>query len=404
MTTLAALGAAVVMAALWRISPPLPGFLHDLLLLALELAFVASSLVAAGGLVCLWRDARVAAGRGDLIALSAPSAPAPGVLARMGLRFLQGTALRPGDCVRVRTLDEIRATLREDGTLDGLPFMPEMHGYCGGTFRVHRRIDKINDMRNKTGLRRMRGAVTLTAVRCSGAAHGGCQAECQILWKERWLERIRGPAASSAPEKREVHVSAETRPQLTECADRVYICQMTRLWEASHPMSPFDPRQLLRPLLCGNVGFVDWILVLLTRLFTRVQALRGGAGFPYMPPSARTGASPSSNLQLQPRERVAVLSRDEVARTLVNSRNRGLWFDPDLVRFCGQPAVVRRRVDRVIHESTGTMVTMKTPCVVLEDVIATGEYLRLCSQHEYIFWREAWLARADRDVRPPSAG
>ena len=391
MTTLAAFAAAVVTAALWRIRPPLPGLLHDLLLLALELAFVASSLVAAGGLVCLWRDARVAAGRGDLIALSDPSAPAPGVLARLGLRFLQGTALRPGDCVRVRTLDEIRATLREDGTLDGLPLMPEMHAYCGGTFRVHRRIDKINDMRHKTGLRRMRGAVTLTAVRCSGAAHGGCQAECQILWKERWLERIPAPAASSAPKKREVDVSAETRPQPTEGADRVYICQMTRLWEASHPMSPFDPRQLLRPLVCGNVGFVDWVLVLLTRLFTRVQAWRGGAG-------------PSSNLQLQPHERVAILNRDRVARTLVNSRNKGLWFDPDLVRFCGQPAVVRRRVDRVIHESTGTMVMMKTPCVVLEDVVATGEYLRLCSQHEYIFWREAWLTRDDRDAGSPSAG
>jgi hypothetical protein len=37
------------------------------------------------------------------------------------------------------------------------------------------------------------------------------------------------------------------------------------------------------------------------------------------------------------------------------------------------------------------MVVMKTPCVILDNVVATGEFLRLCPQHEYIFWREIWL-------------
>ena len=32
--------------------------------------------------------------------------------------------------------------------------------------------------------------------------------------------------------------------------------------------------------------------------------------------------------------------------------------------------------------------------VVLRDVVATGEFLRLCPQHEQIFWREAWLRLA----------
>jgi len=42
------------------------------------------------------------------------------------------------------------------------------------------------------------------------------------------------------------------------------------------------------------------------------------------------------------------------------------------------------------------MAIMKTPCLMLEDVIATGEFLRLCPQHEYIFWREIWLQRAEQ--------
>ncbi len=88
-----------------------------------------------------------------------------------------------------------------------------------------------------------------------------------------------------------------------------------------------------------------------------------------------------------------VCSKDEIARTLVNGRNKGLWFDPDMMRFCGQRGIVRKRVSRIIHEGSGKMIVMKNPCVTLEDVTATGEFLRLCPQHEYIFWREIWLSR-----------
>src|SRR5256885_13121004 len=107
----------------------------------------------------------------------------------MGLRFLLGSAPRPGDLVEVRTWAEIERTLDASGTLDGLPFMPEMRAFSGRTFRVHRRVDKINDMRHKTGLRRMLRALTLTDARCSGAHHGGCQAECQTLREDAGLNR-----------------------------------------------------------------------------------------------------------------------------------------------------------------------------------------------------------------------
>ena len=42
-------------------------------------------------------------------------------------------------------LDEIMATLDQHGALDGLPFMPEMTPYCGKTFTVWRRADKVCD-------------------------------------------------------------------------------------------------------------------------------------------------------------------------------------------------------------------------------------------------------------------
>jgi hypothetical protein len=74
-----------------------------------------------------------------------------------------------------------------------------------------------------------------------------------------------------------------------------------------------------------------------------------------------------------------------------------LWFDKDMIRFCGQPDVVRKRVTRIIHEAAGKMVVMKKSCIVLENAIATGEFLRLCPQHEYIFWRDVWLKRPGQD-------
>ena len=357
----------------------------------LALTFTLSLLVACGGLVCLYRDARVAAGKVSLFALSATRMPRPGLLSRLGLRFLLGPAPRPGDVVRVRTVAEISQSLSADGTLDGLPFMAEMKPFCGQTFRVHRRVDKINDMRHKTGLRRMHGAVTLTDVRCSGADHGGCQAECQILWKDSWLLGMPvGSPLTAQPS------SAESLAPLPASPDpggdeHVYVCQMTRLWEASQPMSPFDIRQDLRPLLWGNIGLGGYLVAMLTRLFNEAQRLRGGSDFPAMP--TPTGDRPTTvpDARLADGQPVQVRSREGIAATLKNSRARGLWFDRDMVRFCGRPAVLRKRVHRVIHEATGAMVIMKSPCVTLDNVVATGEFLRLCSQHEYIFWRETWL-------------
>ena len=44
--------------------------------------------------------------------------------------------LRPGEWVEVLSQAEILATLNDDGTLDGLPFMPEMLTHCGSRYKV----------------------------------------------------------------------------------------------------------------------------------------------------------------------------------------------------------------------------------------------------------------------------
>src|SRR5262249_42621492 len=49
--------------------------------------------------------------------------------------------LKPGDLVRVRSASEVFSTLDASGTLDGMPFMPEMLKYCGRVLPVTRRAD-----------------------------------------------------------------------------------------------------------------------------------------------------------------------------------------------------------------------------------------------------------------------
>src|SRR5262245_46390843 len=113
-------------------------------------AAVVAGLVAVGGLVCLYRATRQDARMPDLFYVWTQPSTTFERLRRL-YRPLFGRRLRAGDVVRVRSHAEILRTLDRRGMLNNLPFMPEMLRYCGRTLRVHRRIDKINDMITKTG-------------------------------------------------------------------------------------------------------------------------------------------------------------------------------------------------------------------------------------------------------------
>src|SRR5256885_10293493 len=92
--------------------------------------------------------------------------------------------LRAGELVEVRSESEILSTLDENGTLEDLPFMPEMLQFCGKRFRVYRRADKTCDTIHNTGIRRMKDCVHLEELRCGGGDHGGGQG--------RWLNFLEG--------------------------------------------------------------------------------------------------------------------------------------------------------------------------------------------------------------------
>jgi hypothetical protein len=94
---------------------------------------------------------------------------------------------------------------------------------------------------------------------------------------------------------------------------------------------------------------------------------------------------------------VTVRSAHEIAQTLNRqNKHKGLWFDRDMLKFCGQTFRVSATVTRLIDVTTGQMRTVKTPCYLLENVDSTGEYLRFNAQSDPLFWRDVWLKLVEK--------
>src|SRR5213593_2777852 len=144
-------------------------------------------------------------------------------------------SLRPGDIVEVRRPEEILQTLDADGTLNRLPFMPEMVEYCGRTFQVSRRVVKTcyYTKGGSAGMRKFLAddVVLLDGVRCSGAAHDGCQKACLIFWREAWLRKV-GPLAVQSKVDPDGRVRLRARLK-TSTGPRTYFCQASELLNAT---------------------------------------------------------------------------------------------------------------------------------------------------------------------------
>ncbi len=313
--------------------------------------------------------------------------------------------LRPGDLVEIRPAAEILATLDSNGSFEALPFMPEMLQYVGRRFRVSRRVEKICDTAGGTfSSRRMRGTVLLEDLRCDGAAHGGCQAQCRLYWKEEWLRRVKPNSVAAEPQGDLAELESLTRMgtrvvrELDGEEVETYRCQATEAPAASKPLRGFDVRQYAREVACGNVGplHATWVLSravgwgVLRRLRLRSNLLLG---------TNRTVAATPPSLHLQPGELVQVRSEAEIAATLDDrGKNRGLWFDVEMVPHCRGTYRVQGRVDRFIDDRTGKMVELLSDCLVLEGVVCSGErssWRYFCPRGIYPWWREAWLRRVE---------
>jgi hypothetical protein len=336
-----------------------------------------------------------------------------------------------GEWVQVRSKEEILKTLDKNGQLEGLPFMPQMFQYCGQRLKVYKRAHKTCDTVNHCKGRTMHEAVHLEGIRCDGQAYGGCEAACLIFWKEAWLLKVaekssavaispaQEPRKESAPASgcREEDVWTGTKRSAREDgADPSYVCQATQLPAASEPLAWWDVRQYTEDLASGNVGVARMLRGFiymsfrnlinlgiglgapLRFLYDRFQRLWGGIPYPRRVGKIPAGSkTPNLTLNLQPGELVRVKSYDEILATLdVNNKNRGLYFDAEMVPYCGHSFRVLRRVKRILDESTGKMMEFKNPCIMLEGVFCQSRYSEcrlFCPRSIYSYWREIWLER-----------
>ena len=126
--------------------------------------------------------------------------------------------LRAGQWVEIRSKGEILGTLDNQSEFDGLPFMPEMFAFCGMHYRVYKRADKTCDTVFAIRGRRMASAVHLET-RCNGQAHGGCQANCLIFWKDILLKRLDNASESRAPATFKSEVMLNGTKSTGECTE-----------------------------------------------------------------------------------------------------------------------------------------------------------------------------------------
>jgi hypothetical protein len=341
--------------------------------------------------------------------------------------------LNVGEWVEVRSKEEILRTLDHNGRLEGMPFMPEMFEFCGQRFRVYKSAHKTCDPNYRS--RRIRNAVHLET-RCDGEAHGGCQAGCLLFWKIAWLKPV-GPeqdavgvgmlpgdrGGPSNPECMESAVWNGVQEQTSHASDGgpVYICQATRV-QYEEPLTWWDIRQYIEDYLSGNVGlwqlFSGFVYSMYYNLsqagvgvgpamrwfYNTACPLWRGSKWPRKTGTIPEGQpTPTATLNLQPGELVRIKSHDDILRTVnTGSWNRGLWWDAELVPYCGGTYRVAKRVYKVIDEKNGKMVHMKSPSILLDNVVCQARYSpcrMFCPRSTYAYWREIWLER----VEPPSS-
>lgn len=115
--------------------------------------------------------------------------PYPFVVGSLEKTPLDVLNLQSGEFVEVRSKEEIVGTLDKQNRNRGLLFDFEMLTYCGGIFRVLRRVDRIIDA--KTGkMQKMKyPCIILEGVACRSDYHRLCPRAIYHYWRESWLMR-----------------------------------------------------------------------------------------------------------------------------------------------------------------------------------------------------------------------
>lgn len=324
----------------------------------------------------------------------------------------------------VKRESEIRATLDENDSLEGLPFTAEMWALCGRTFDVRAHANRI--FVEGFQVRSIRNAVLLQGARCNGESHNRCGRLCLFLFKKAWLtlesERFPRGGPEEKGEAFERVAPLAVRP-LLPCQGQAPV-----LLRATQPPSMWAPwsyvgdvpsgRMSSRDFLCMSLFSLNrrwdvrediwqlrpetmtWLRLIQTLRLLSIQRLGPASRRPKIFTSCSALAEEKAvnghilrTLELEPGEVVEVRDPNEILATLDSKgRNRGLSFVGSMLKYCGGRYRVLARPTCVVDEKSGTLRATQD-IVLLEGVTCDGISYRGCPRQCYWFWRESWVKR-----------
>jgi hypothetical protein len=311
-------------------------------------------------------------------------------------------SLRPGDLVEVKTPSEILQTLDSEGSLNALPFMPEMVRSCGKRFRVARRVVKtccyVGESTNMRAFK-VEDVFTLEDVRCSGDAHDSCPKGCIVFWRDAWLRKVK---TDEAPPRVDFGDSTQLAARLkTLSCDRRYFCQASEILNATRTLDRWERLvKCLGEVRAGNCTTLQMIGRVSVWLFWKLRRLivgEYGRGMKRSTPSVGLGLQPGDWVEVQPMVNI----RETLNR---RAHNRGLYFSPDMRLLCGTRQRVEKNLDKIIVDGTGEVRPMSNT-VFLEGSHCSCPHVAFggCSRDEYTYWREIWLRRSSASSDPRTA-
>jgi hypothetical protein len=307
--------------------------------------------------------------------------------------------LHTGDFVNVRSFPEIAETLDKTGALEGLPFLAEMLKYCGRTFTVRRRVNKLIQEGVGASMRRIKNVVLLDGTICDGQAHDHCQRACFPLWKTAWLETadaklesVQGEAATPA------ETASEDGEALLPLRKG---CQVTELIKATKPLSLWHPLRQYWDVTSRIYSPKEYLAYILGGIYRKTlkRLIDKLARSKPVPPNP----TPTKRLDLTAGDLVEVKFAAEIRATLnAEGKSRGLFFMPGMWDYCGRRLRVLQPIERMMSEKTGEMRAL-SQTVILEGVTCNGKAHGGCQRGCYVFWKDTWLRRVNESPQNSQA-
>jgi hypothetical protein len=128
----------------------------------------------------------------------------PSIVGKLKKTPAHALDLQPGELVQVKSKEEIVETLDIRNHNRGMLFDVEMLPFCGGIYRVLRRVNNIIDEKTGKMIYMKYPCIILEGVYCRADYHRLCPRAIYAYWRENWLIRVSTAVPSADSESREV--------------------------------------------------------------------------------------------------------------------------------------------------------------------------------------------------------